>query len=302
MTSTNTHRSAWGVDGCKAGWFFFRLGPPSGVPFYGLVERLEQVVEMAGSEDSILVDIPIGLPDRASQDRRDRETAFRACDEAARGRLGGRKSSVFPVPVRSVMEALRDEMGLRIHPKDDEEKKQRRWGKVRGILDGRKLSVAAGEGRITAQSFAILPKIVEADDLLRGNAKARKIVRETHPEVCFRALVSDDRKERLETFSKKHGLGFLNRIAILKACYPGAKEAILEACEGKPEVASDDIVDAMACAVIATVLEDEMLQFPEAKDYEVLNDENRRLRREIVYASPDAVRRACAEVTAALAR
>lgn len=282
MTSTNTRRSAWGVDGCKAGWFFFRLGPPSGNPPYGVVERLEEVVAMAGNEDSILVDIPIGLPDRAGPNGRRRETAFRACDEAARDKLGNRKSSVFPVPVRPVMEALR---------------KERRWSDVRNTLkrttlNGRTLSVNKGEGRITAQSFAILPKIIEVDDLLQSSDKACSIVRETHPEVCFRVLVGDDRKERLSTFSKKHGLGFLNRVAIVESCYPGARCAIFKACEEWPRVASDDIVDAMACAVTATARDElEALSGTPPED-----SKGRPM--EIVYASGDAVRRAYAVVTA----
>ena len=44
--------------------------------------------------------------------------------------------------------------------------------------------------------------------------------------------------------------------------------------------------------MIATVPEDELLWLPENEDYEVLEDEHRKLRREIVYACPDAVRRA----------
>lgn len=251
---THPTGAAWGVDGCKAGWFYFCLPPPPGEPPYGVVERLERIVQMAGNEDSVLVDIPIGLPNQIDSDGRDRETAFRKCDEEARDKLGNRRASVFPVPVRPVVEILRDGMGLRVPPKDDAEKKLRRWRRVRYLLDKEQLTVEKGEGRITAQSFAILPKIVEADDLLRGSAKARKIVRETHPEVCFSVLVGDDRKERLETFSKKHGLGFLNRVAILEACHPDARRAIFNACEDWPKIASDDIVDAMACAVTAWLI------------------------------------------------
>ena len=286
---THTTGAAWGVDGCKGGWFYFRLGPPSDYPPYGVVERLEEVVEMAGNNDTILVDIPIGLPKRVDLDERRRETAFRTCDEKARQCLGDRKSSVFPVPVRPVMEALRDRMGLRTPPESEQEKRRRQWKKVRRILDSKELSVDEGEGRITAQSFAILPKIVEADELLRGNQRALKIVRETHPEVCFRMLVADDRKERLDTFPKKHGLGFLNRVAILEACHPGARSAIVEACEKEPRIASDDIVDAMVCAVTATVRTDDLSSFPKEEDFEEVDGQ--KLRREIVYAYRKDVRR-----------
>lgn len=282
--------AAWGVDGCKAGWFFFKLsGCPAIVEEYGIRTTFKDIVDDAADNDLVLVDIPIGLPDLADQDGRARETAFRTCDEQARGKLGNRKSSVFPVPVREVMEALRHCMGLGVRPRNDEEKKKRRWSEVRRILNDRELSVAKGEGRITAQSFAILPKIVEADDLLRGNAKARKIVRETHPEVCFHALVGDDRKERLETFSKKHGLGFLNRVTILESCHRGAKSAIFNACEEWSKIASDDIVDAMACAVTARIILNEPgarrpLRYDSPKD-------KKGLPMQIVYACRDDARR-----------
>ena len=118
------------MDGCKAGWFYFRLGPQSGDPPYGVVKRLEQIVQRAGNEDLILVDIPIGLPERVGQDGREREAAFRTCDRKAHEKLGNRKSSVFQVPVRPVMEALRDAMKLGVPPKDEEEKKRRHLGGV----------------------------------------------------------------------------------------------------------------------------------------------------------------------------
>ena len=38
------------------------------------------------------------------------------------------------------------------------------------------------------QSFAIYPKIKEVDSLLQRNPRARTILREVHPEICFWAL------------------------------------------------------------------------------------------------------------------
>jgi predicted RNase H-like nuclease len=54
----------------------------------------------------IAVDMPIGLPDHGR----------RACDALARARLGPRRSSVFPVPVRSALAAssFADVTGLSI--------------------------------------------------------------------------------------------------------------------------------------------------------------------------------------------
>ena len=46
----------------------------------------------------------------------------------------------------------------------------------------------------------------------------------------------------------------MNRVAILRDCRSDAKEVIFKACEEWPQVASDDIVDAMACAVTAWLI------------------------------------------------
>ena len=49
--------------------------------------------------------------------------------------------------------------------------------------------------------YAIIPKIREVDSLLRGNAKARRAVREVHPEICFCELV--DRVHRSPIWLKR---------------------------------------------------------------------------------------------------
>ena len=47
-----------------------------------------------------------------------------------------------------------------------------------------------GKG-LNKQTFNILPKIKEVDDSLASCGKARKIIREIHPEVCFWALAGN---------------------------------------------------------------------------------------------------------------
>ena len=237
----STSPVAWGVDGCKAGWFYFRLSAPDDYQ-YGVVERLEEIIETASHRDLILVDIPIGLPTEGT-----RESDFRACDREARDALEERKSSVFPVPRREVADGLLSELKIG----QTEGEKAWKWENARRVLNQRKPPVRRGEGRMTAQSFAILSKIVEVDELYRQLDKAKQIVRETHPEVCFWAL---NGKVRME-FAKKHGLGFLDRVCLLEKCRKGARDAIVAACRD-PEyrsVGSDDIADAMACAVTASL-------------------------------------------------
>ena len=273
-----TPRAAWGVDGCKAGWFYFKL-LGSADPEYDRVDTLAEVVDLANARDLILVDIPIGLPKEGT-----RESAFRKCDDEARTALDKRKSSVFPVPRREVVDSL---LGtLKIGETDDAlGSRAWKWTNVRPVLRKSGLSVEKGEGRITAQSFAILPKIVEADELFRLPGGAEKMVRETHPEVCFWAL---NGKKSMK-FAKKHGVGFLDRVCLLEKCHEGAKNAIFEACRDPRNggVGSDDIVDAMACAVTAFLALGNPQTFPTASSapiespFDPLNSEPM-----IVYADP----------------
>lgn len=247
----NTHPAAWGVDGCKAGWFYFRLSAPDDHQ-YDVVERLDEIIELASSQDLILVDIPIGLPKDGP-----RESDFRKCDLESRDALGARKSSVFPVPRRAVLEGLLSE--LKFGQTDDTLGGNAwKWGNVRSALERLSLSVPEGEGRMTAQSFAILSKIVEVDDLLRRSESARQIVRETHPEVCFWALNGQEPME----FAKKHGLGFEDRVRLLDEHRHGGRKAVFEACRRHRGVGSDDIVDAMACAVTASLALDQPQTLP----------------------------------------
>jgi predicted RNase H-like nuclease len=47
---------------------------------------------------------------------------------------------------------------------------------------------APGAKGITIQAFNILPKVRQIDDLLRDRPELRDVVREVHPELCFREL------------------------------------------------------------------------------------------------------------------
>ena len=284
---THTTGAAWGVDGCKGGWFYFRLLPRLGDITFGFVTKLKELfgsasdkdgeTDFAADGDLMLVDMPIGFPEEKGL-----QSVLRECDEDARRELRPRWQSVFPVPVRSVLA-------------NPELRVAASWEKAQTILTRDHRVPKNQKGRLTAQSFAILAKMREVDDLLTSG-KALGIVRETHPEICFLKLVKDDKGvKRLKKFSKRHGLGFRHRVAILKACHPGAKKAIVEACEKWPHIASDDIVDAMACAVTATA-RDDLQTLPE--ESEEPPKDSKKLPMEIVYASGDAVRKACAGATA----
>jgi len=101
--------------------------------------------------DTVLVDIPIGLP----------ETAPRACDRAATSLLGARHSSVFDVPCRAAVEA-----------------------------GGYEAARAANGGRLGSQSWGLVPRIREVDCFLDAHPEAETDVYESHPEVCYAALAA----------------------------------------------------------------------------------------------------------------
>ena len=208
--------TVYGVDGCPAGWLYFAL-TRSGEARWGVVEAIEELTAGADDSDRIFVDIPIGLPNGRER---------RLCDVEARKRLGGpRASSVFPAPARAALAANTYREANRISREE------------------------TGRG-MTRQSFAILPKVREVDRLLRKSERARRIVREVHPEICFWAFAGLSRLRN----GKKTGRGFGERLALLKGFRPSVGE---EFARMRPEfrcwdVADDDILDAMAAAITAS--------------------------------------------------
>ncbi len=207
---------AIGVDGCRSGWFYFEL---DGQAYrYGVASTLEALVNNYPVDTRIFIDIPIGLLEGGSNGRR--------CDTEARRLLQERRSSVFSAPVRSVLDAV-----------DYEDAKER--------------SIAATGKALSKQAFAIVPKIREVDSLLRGSSKARTMVREVHPELCFWALAGG----RPMAYPKKTDEGFRERMKVLSLLWPEAEPAATEAYSWSTSrrVGMDDVVDALVNAITATL-------------------------------------------------
>ena len=218
---------AWGVDGCADGWFYVVLDA-TGEWCCGVVESLGDILDRAQVGDRVCVDIPIGLPDATNPQPRE-------CDLEARHKLNRdrdgkvltvpaerRGTSVFPAPARETLEATDYGLASAIN--------YRVTGK-----------------RLARQTFAILPKIRDADQLLRGSDKARSIVREVHPELCFWALNG----RHPMSCNKRQRTGHDQRLALLARCWPGAEAARDEICRLflRKQVGRDDIADAMVAAV-----------------------------------------------------
>jgi predicted RNase H-like nuclease len=208
---------AWGLDSCKKGWFFVALGDDG--PEFGVVPTLADLIQRAGPDDPILVDIPIGLLESGAAGRR--------CDREARQVLSPeRVSSVIPVPARQAIYAESYKEASRLN---------------REVL---------GKG-LSKQSWAIARKIREVDQLLQERRELRGRIREVHPEVCFWALDGAPMSHY-----KKTRAGLHQRMAILERHVPRVSETVAAAFleHGGFEAARDDIIDAMVAALTASHL------------------------------------------------
>ena len=157
-----------GVDGTPDGWAVVIM--EAGRLSIRKDAAFSNIFDGATDFDIVAVDIPIGLLDAY-------EVGGRVCDRAARSFLGRpRGSSVFPAPVRPVLAATTWEDAC-----------------------ARSRASAPGGKGVNKQTFALLPKIREVDELLQTRPKLPEVVREIHPEVSFSALVGTPMTHRKAT-------------------------------------------------------------------------------------------------------
>ena len=96
-------------------------------------------------------------------------------------------------------------------------------------------------GAISRQTWAIVPKIKEVDDLLQVRPALREIFHEVHPEVCFRELA-----DRPMDYSKKKREGQDERRRALHQSFHYLDEILTRG--HKVGLAPADILDAaVAC-------------------------------------------------------
>ena len=158
-----------------------------------------------------VVDMPIGLFEGG-------RVRARACDRAARERLGPRRSSVFAPPTR-------DMLGAADH----------------GPLGARGLSI---------QAFHLLPKIAELDAALEPGTQGRVV--EGHPELAFARLAGAPLAD-----SKRTAAGRQARRALLECELDRPLEDLdrFLASTRRRDVAVDDALDALVLALVARDLE-----------------------------------------------
>jgi len=224
-----------GVDGCPAGWLavaFPKLGEPS-LAVYPDANALWRA--HSGAEVTC-IDVPIGLRDKGDRER--------VCDLEARRLLGERTSSVFPAPCRDAVSAKSYKQACDIN--------EQRTGR-----------------RLSKQTWAIVPKIREVDELLLRDDEAKARIREVHPEVCFWALAGG----RPMSYHKSTEQGYLERANMLEFVHPGAYDIIARGLADFPRsrVARDDILDALSAAITALVGPNGLATIPETPETDAKN-------------------------------
>ena len=154
---------------------------------------------------TIAVDIPIGLPD----------TGARQADVLARRLLGSRASTLFVTPTRDAVEA------------PDRSEASRR-------------NVQRGGQGVTAQAFALVPAILEAERFVTDNPRLRVV--ECHPECSFAEMNGG----APVAAPKRTWTGMQDRLRLLREA--GIDLTAHDVGEAGVQAATDDVIDAAAAA------------------------------------------------------
>ncbi len=231
-----------GVDGCNAGWLGVQLDE-NGQWDIGVVADALALWHRWATATLILIDIPIGLPDKSIKSR--------SCDREARRLLGRpRRSSVFPAPARACL-------GVETYA-------------AACVLNQAEIGT-----RLSLEAYGITRKIKQMDDLMRQNNEARQKIRETHPEICFWALNNRQAMQHM----KKSEAGYRERLAVLQRFFSRSQEIIDYALRNfqRKAVGRDDILDALVVAMTG-LKPDELVSIPATPELDACG-----LRMEIVY-------------------
>lgn len=181
--------------------------------------RFADILAAPEAPKIVAVDIPIGLPERTGHGGRRAENLVRPL-------LGERQSAVFSVPARTAVYA-------------------------RDYREACALALATSQPprKVSKQLFNIAPKIREVDQVLRADPAAAARVFEVHPEVAFWRLNGERAlDEAKKVKGRPHGPGLALRRRLLLAA--GLAADAVNATP-PPGAGADDLIDALACAVVA---------------------------------------------------
>ncbi|KQP54992.1 DUF429 domain-containing protein [Methylobacterium sp. Leaf108] len=200
---------AWiaGADGFKSRWCVVLQDLDTGELRVRIVPTFAGLLDLAERPSVVAVDIPIGLPEVTL-------AGGRACDAAARRRLGRRGASVFSAVGRIALA-----------------------GANRAEADA--LNRAHGGIGVGAQAWGLADKLRQANAAM--TPERQDTVREVHPEVSFWAM--NGRTPMAD--GKKSAAGALARTDALAAS--GFPEAFVRrAPSARPRIGPDDFLDACA--------------------------------------------------------
>jgi len=212
-----------GVDGCPDGWLAVEYEEAT----FRAAEQyddIEAIWDVHDDAELILINVPIGL--------RETDNTPRPCDAAARRVLGSPRSrSVFPTPVRGVLDAESYEEARRIQEENT-------------------------GGSVGAQTWGISNKIRELDEFMLSNqSKVEGTIREAYPEICFWAL-NDERSTRYSKTGVPVG-AFWERVEILEKIDEEILSDIRSAGRGlESKAKNDDLLDAFVLAITGSSLTD----------------------------------------------
>jgi predicted RNase H-like nuclease len=185
---------------------------------FAVTEHFATFLGQAATDSLIVIDIPIGLPQREP----------RVCDKEARALLRWpRRNSVFSPPARLAIDATTFEDAQRLNRE------------------------ALGVG-LTIQSFCIMPKIREVDAVM--TVARQQYIREAHPEVSFACLSGSPMEHNKTTPQGRDERILVLRTAgiDLSETWLVAERAGL----GAARVSLDDLIDALACLATARHIHD----------------------------------------------
>ncbi|MDA8441874.1 MAG: DUF429 domain-containing protein [Peptococcaceae bacterium] len=211
ITHNRTGFICVGIDGCKGGWVVVVIRETDFK--VNIIKSIDEVFNRYNEYDSVIVDMPIGLPESKAEDRPDGKV---------RARLKGKASSIFNTPCRQAVNANSYEEANQINRK---------------ILD---------KG-LSKQSYAICRKIQEIDEFLSNNPQHKNQLVESHPELCFAVLNLGE-----PLYDNKHtDVGLSKRVHVLGHYYEQAQDVIKHA-QNNEELKNclDDVVDALCLAII----------------------------------------------------
>ena len=143
-----------GIDGCSFGWLCITKDLENGAINSMIFKSSAELFAQTPTPTVFSIDIPIGLTDSGP----------RQCDIQARRLLGARRgTSVFPAPIRPVLNVGSREKADKIHRS----------------IDGRGVNVF---------SWNLYPRILDVDAELQKKSHLREVTYEVHPELSFKAL------------------------------------------------------------------------------------------------------------------